>query len=228
MRILVPTCASYYRLLPGFAHQFNKYWDDSQEVFICGHEPLNVRLPDNFVFISVTPVSYPAVKWTNGVIRALQIFRDNYIVMMLEDYWLREKVNTTWINDLETWMEQHQDVLRMDLTADRLGSGCGYNVGKISDLEIIETPYTCAYQISLQAAMWNRRGLLNMLPNYLSPWEVETILQYTISKTWKIQGTRQVPVRYVNAWGMGWNGPGPNVSGLKEDDIKELRTEGII
>jgi hypothetical protein len=53
------------------------------------------------------------------------------------------------------------------------------------------------YQMSLQAAIWNRRNLLSLLRPGLNPWEVETQIDMK-NQPFRVLGTRQNLVRYAN------------------------------
>jgi len=224
--IVIYTNIWYYRFLPGFAYLFNKYWSAQIPVYVFGHEPLNVELPPNFAFESISPQSLLAESWSTGMIHTLQSMQTSHVILMLEDYWLKEPVNQSCVDDCSSFVVSHDEVLRMDLTGDRLGSGYAFDIGRWNKTDMIETYHDVPYQLSLQAGIWNRRWFLSMLIPQRSPWFFETMLQQSLPKYWRVIGTRQMPVRYVNAWGMGWKGPGPNVAGLPPEDIQALQGLG--
>jgi len=89
-------------------------------------------------------------------------------------------------------------VLRLDLTEDRLYAGGMFDVEPYGHYDIIETPPGTPYQMSLQAGIWRRTMLLELLQPGMSPWAVE--LQNSPPENMRVLGTRQNPVRYANVF----------------------------
>lgn len=101
------------------------------------------------------------------------------------------------INTLADYMRIHTDVVRLDLTTDRLYGKGMHDVEPWGHYDIIACDKDAMYQMSTQAAIWNRRNLLTLLRPGMNPWEVET--QTDMEKQpYGVLGTRQFPVRYAN------------------------------
>lgn len=233
VRVFVITCDKYAFALKGFAHQFGKYWSELQPVVVCGYNQPDTPLPANFTFFSIAPQEYPSSQWTTGLIEVLRHFDDTHLAIMLEDYWLCRGVNHQAVNTLYEFCCFNPQVLRMDLTDDRQYNGhvhdhesspyYGYN-------DIVETPADSPYQSSLQAGIWNRHLLLEVLQPGESAW------QFEIGKTGenirnrpdlKVLGTRQRPVRYANIF-RGGDTSQLNLTYLLPQDIEELKAIGAI
>lgn len=231
LRVFVITCDKYSFALKGFSFLFNRYWSELQEVVVCGYNP--VSLPDNFSFLQIAPNEYPSNQWTTGLKKVLERIDDSHLVIMLEDYWLCRGVNHQAVNTLYEFCRFNPKVLRMDLTDDRQYNGhvstyepepyYGYN-------DIIQTPADSPYQSSLQAGIWNRRLLLEVLHENESAWQFEigqTGTNIRQRDDLLVLGIRQRPVRYVNVF-RGGDISKMNLEGLTAKDIQELREVGAI
>jgi hypothetical protein len=196
VKVVVYTCTEYSDCLPGFAYLFNTFWSSLQPVAYAGCAPM--PLPPNFEWYNVE--SRVAARWSDGLIEFLQMLDDDILCWLLEDYYLCRTVQHEAVRSLSDYMLLHPEVVRMDLTADRLHSGHAVDVDVWGHCDIIETGWDVAYQFSTQAALWNRHHLLNILRPEMSPWDFE--LQ-DVQSNMRVLGTRQWPVRYVNLLGMG-------------------------
>jgi len=157
---------------------------------------------------------------------------DDHFVLLLEDYWLCRGVNHQAVGTLHELCTQHQDVLRMDLTDDRQYNGeardwervpyYGYN-------DIVWTPASSPYQMSLQAGIWNRRLMLEVLKPDKSAWQVELETGEKQLNKYTVLGTRQRPVRYANVFKGGDASPEAlNLTFLLPGDVDELRAAGAL
>jgi hypothetical protein len=197
--IYVTTCNKNLWLIRGFAHLFNIYWGQNWPVTVLGFSPPDFELPENFTFYSIHPEEAPADNWSDALRMALTVYTDNLFVLLLEDYWLQRTVDTAGVLALASYMNDNPDVLRGDLTGDRLYAGGKYDLCGWGHLDLLETPNNTPYQISLQAGIW-RRGLMTdprILTPGKSPWEFE-MHTGTPDKGFRVIGTYQMPVKYAN------------------------------
>jgi len=180
-----------------FAYLFNLFWSSLQEVTVLGYNTPDFPLPPNFTFMSLGK-DQGQNHWTDGLIGALRGMTDELLVLLLEDYWLCRKADNTGVATLADYVHQHPHVLRMDLTTDRLYSGGMFDVESFGHYDIVETPPGTPYQMSLQAGIWRRKLLLDLLQPGMSPWAVE--LQTSPPEDYRALGTRQNPVKYANVF----------------------------
>lgn len=235
LRVFVMTCDRYLWALKGFIHQFQKYWSTMQPVVIAGYALPDFTMPPNFVFRSIAPKDYGKDRWSTGLIEFLESVNDKHFILLLEDYWLCRMVNHLSIGTLYELCTIHPEIIRMDLTDDRLYAGDMGDFGLVPYYgcnDIIYTPPTSPYQMSLQAAIWNREALLSILQPDQSAWQVEIGKTSNILKDrvdlW-VLGTRQRPVRYANVFQGG--DPKPEslrLEHLLPSDIEELHKVGAI
>lgn len=235
LRVFVITCDKYLWALQGFIQQFQKYWSELQPVVVAGYSAPEFDLPDNFEFHSIAPEEYPKDRWSTGLVEFLRAMPDEHFVLLLEDYWLCRSVNHLAIGTLHELCQMHPKVLRMDLTDDRQYNGDVREFNRLPYYgcnDIIQTLADSAYQMSLQAGIWNRRLMLEVLKLDESAWQVE--LEGSATNLRKrddllVLGTRQRPVRYVNMFKGGDPSPAAlDLTGLLPGDVDELRATGAI
>lgn len=220
----------YLWALRPFAHQFNKYWSKDLEVKIVGFSLPPFSLPENFSFVSLGKMEdYPAEKWSDALIKFLTSeFLSPHFILMLEDYWLARPVDTRAIDLLGEYMSSHPEVLRVDITADRLYAGGMEDYGYCEYLDLIRSSPQSQYHMSLQAGIWNRDLMLRYLRRGENPWEFELNGTSRLSGDPQVLvlGTRQRPVRYAIAlWS---NRDYIEWSPILGSDISELRELGLL
>ena len=85
MNIYISTSDNYLHLLKPFSYLFNKFWSDSQRVFILGYKSPSFELPDNFKFISMGEqkgIQY----WANDLHKFFSSIDDEHFIFLKENY----------------------------------------------------------------------------------------------------------------------------------------------
>ena len=196
LRVFVEVSDNYLWALQPFIYLFQIHWSELQPVVIFGYSRPRFHLPQNFEFFSIANTNYPADRWSNGMISFLKSVRDEHFVFLLNDYWLSRTVDCRGVLACYDYIRSKPEVLRIDLTDDRLYAGGMFDVEAWGNYDIIETPRDTPYQMSTQAAIWNRERMLEVLVPNKSAWEVE--IHLTPLDEMRVLGTRQSPVRYAN------------------------------
>jgi len=190
-----------WSLMP-FAYLFLKYCGNDVRVDVAGYTQPKFSLPSNFHFYSIDTPQYPKEKWVDGFLKFLYVYNEPYFVLLLEDYWLCRNIDKSGIDLLREFMKVREDIVRIDITGDRLYAGNMRDVGYWDRFDIVEAPGS-PYQMSLQAGIWNKNKLIEIL-EYLpvgkrSAWDVELEgTSYFNAHNMIVYGTRQMPIRYVN------------------------------
>lgn len=226
MNIVVATSDKHNWCLAPFAHQFNKYWGSQYKVTIAGYTPPDVKLPNNFTFISIAQPEYPKEKWADGILRFLNTMVDfEDFILFLEDYWLSRPADVVGVHTLYDFLHENDDVLRMDLGADRLYAGGMRDIGYLDRFDLIQAKES-QYEMSLQLSIWKTKLFVDVLeglnPTQRSAWDVEIWgTPIVTAKKMNVYGTRQRPVRWAN----GCNnaiGKKAILEGLTMKDIDEI------
>jgi hypothetical protein len=222
MKVVVSVSDKYIWCLKPFSYFFNKYWSELQDVVVAGYGVPQFELPKNFKFYQIDSYNYPKEKWVDGFLRFLRWIEDDTFALLLEDYWLCRTVDVTGVSTLNDFMLFNRNILRMDLTADRQYAGGMKDIGYFGHYDIIEAKDS-QYQMSLQAGIWNRKLLIDVLDilpvDCRSAWDVELTGTTIVNENKDIHvfGTRQVPVRYVNAYNNA-DGINKEMGGFMEED----------
>lgn len=170
----------------------------------------------------------PKERWADGLLNFLYSYTPSHFVLLLDDYWINRKADMEGIDVLRGFMESRSDILRIDLTSDRLYAGGMRDIFAYDRFDIIEAPNS-QYQMSLQIGIWNKALLIEILeklsPNNRSAWNVELDgTGFVNSSDMKVYGTRQNLIRYTNAMNNGRPNE-VNFSGLTEDDLLIVKTQ---
>ena len=130
-------------------------------------------------------------------------------------------------------MKIQPNALRFDLTSDRLYSGNIKDAGYFENFDLIES-FDSQYQVSLQASVWNKSRLKELIEPGMSPWDIEMECTKRIKERpdLKVYGTRQWPVRYqimVRAGKLELNGDWMMPARqLSKNDLEELQAYGML
>jgi hypothetical protein len=161
-------------------------------------------LPPNFTIRSPSD-DLPTTKdqWSDLLIHFLEGYfkGESHFVLMLEDYWLVRTVDHKGVSTLGDFARANPEIARIDLTADRMFSGQAVYAGYYGHYDLVETPAPSDYQLSLQAGIWNREHFLTILESGWSSWQTELSGTTVMNDNpyMKVFGTKQTPVRYINA-----------------------------
>jgi hypothetical protein len=229
--IIVTTSDNYLPALKPFAWLAEKYWRGSAQFTIMGFTKPDFPLPDRFKFVSVgKPEDYPIEKWSDAVIDFLKKFKSPYFIFMLEDYWITRDVNIGAVRLAHKYMELHPNILKFDLTGDRLyAGGADLNYDTFGWLDIVLSDRMSAYQMSLMTGLWRRELFLRAMQKGWNPWEVE------LEGTTKLQGmndidvvgSRQWPIKHTLAFRSG-DSKTLKLEEVKQEDVYSLKRLGYL
>lgn len=209
MQILVLTSDKSMRLLQGFAHLWDKYAAELVDapIDVAGYSPLPFVLPKNYTYHSLGDFAdYPVKKWTDGLLKALDLSDDPVVLLLFDDYWLVRGVNVHAIGMASRLMYARPEILRFDLSSDRLYADGIESCGYMGCYDLICSNPTIPYHFSLQAGLWNRELLKQVVVPNEDPWECEMrgtarVAAHTGTQleNWQVLSTRQVPMKYLIA-----------------------------
>lgn len=195
MKTVVFTSDTHSWLLRGFFHQWQKYGND-WTIQVAGFTHPGT-LPEGVDFYSIGEFKdYPADKWSDAIIKYLENQEDELFLFMLEDYWLLRQVNQAVLDLVVAFMNNHPEVGRFDVAADRVFDRAARYVGSVGIMDICEAKGN--YSLSFQASIYRRKALLDALRPGESPWQSELKGTYRMNSLhWKVAGTYQWPINYM-------------------------------
>lgn len=220
--------------LEAFIHQHAKYWDTQQPTVIAGYSQPAASLPGNFSFLSLGKFpDYPVTRYSDGLIKLLQILGGELVILMMDDYWLRRPVDKLLVDQLWRYMLAKPSIIRMDLTADRLNSGNATLYDTLEGTKIVRT-IGGQYSLSLQAAIWRVPLLMEILERNESPWDIELRGSGRLNARHDllVLGTNHPPVEYMIGVQQGKLVTDGGYQGidhaLTSEDLHELQDAGSI
>lgn len=162
LTIVVTSCDDFEECWGPFAHGLDKYWAD------CIFPAILITNNKTFVHPKLRATTQGADKgWASNLIEALHKLSTPYILYLQEDYWLKTPVSTQTISRYLSLLESNNIAyLRLyPCPPPTVPSSYGDNIGTIPPGE--------PYRTSLQAAIWKKSVMLNLLQENESPWHFE-------------------------------------------------------
>ena len=163
--ILVNSCDKYESVWDPFFTFFQKSWRD------CPYKIyLNTELKtyhNNHVKVEVLNCT-KKVGWSLRLKRALKRIKSKYIIFLLEDFFLLEKVNQKELDRTISIMEKDSRISVIDFEYVERIKGYptlfeGYEQRDVNSM----------YLLNCQAAIWRRKDLIRFLSPYEDPWQFE-------------------------------------------------------
>lgn len=223
MRAVITTSDEYLHLLPGFAHQWNKYCGLPVTLIARNIEPM-CELPANFTVL-MSPARY--FDWSGSLCEALKQMSDEIILLGLEDYWLAGEVDIEALYNHRDYMVRHPDVVRIDLTEDRSQYP---HIRRDNYYQAVINPEAVEYVLSTQFSLWRRRYLIHALHPGVIPPQFEVELSRIAAKEQPVILGTGYKVLPCHGDGVVWNGKyqpeSLHLEYLNADDAAELRGLG--
>ena len=170
--IVVNTSDPYEDCWIPFFKLLSIYWPDCKYPLILNTELKTFSFPGINIISSRVAQEEPSKRptWSECLIRCLNSIDTELILYLQEDYFLNDYVNTEQLEEAISLM------LDNGWTNIRLQGTRGTGV-------LTPTPYpwlwrveqNARYRLSLQASLWNRKGLLRYLRRHETAWEFELL-----------------------------------------------------
>ncbi len=162
--VVVGTCDNYEDLWEPFFWLFHKYWEDCPYKIYIGTEKKECKNKGVY-----TLHSDPFVSWTRRMESILNQIDDEYIVFLLEDFFLNSKIDQNRIDQMINYMMKYNvDCVRLIPSP----PPC-HTVNKKMDLGLNE--FGAPYYVSAQPSIWKRESLVRLLDHDYSPWQFEIV-----------------------------------------------------
>lgn len=160
--IIVSSCDAYSDLWTPFFNSFFKYWGDCPyPIYLLTEEK------DCTVENVKTIKAGKSTNWSDRLIIATQELKSERVLLILEDFFLRSKVNSSSVSDLlDLSLKENIPMLRL---IPRPSPDSNNKVYK--GLGIINPG--SKFRVSTQSAIWNSDVLLDLLEPDESIWEFE-------------------------------------------------------
>lgn len=163
--VVVVSCDKYKELWTPFFSLWEKYWTDrAADVVIVTDELQVENLPERVENLCCgKDISF------SGKIRyALEKVREEYVLFLLDDFFLKEVCDNTQLNKIVEYMQRNKvDYCRLIDIPKTLPKNKLY----------VEIPENLPYGVNLQMGIWKKNTLKRCLEGQeLNPWELEVSL----------------------------------------------------
>jgi hypothetical protein len=162
LTLLIGSCDSYSFLWNNFIKLCDKYWEPECKKIIVS-ETLKIE-SDSYEFL--TPGSN--MNWSDRIIKAINKIDTEFIFFILDDYFLREKISSNFINQSINFLK--------DKNANKLiFTTIPENTYKLSHVEnnLYKMNDDSDYLTSVQPAIWRKSFLLECMQKDWNPWQFE-------------------------------------------------------
>ena len=220
--ILVNSCDSYSDLWEPFFLLLKKYWAGEIPEIVLNTETKDFSMNGLQIHCPHCPDN-PKGFYGKRLKYALNTIDTEYVLCLLDDFFIRETVDTARIEQLIDCMDRNQNISCFNFEDPFEGERSVQYPGFVSLPQIAE------YKLNMQAAIWRKDDLYKLWKDRVDPWTWETVsnkLTYTSTKEYYfLEKGHRTPVSYGKMPGLTWG----VVRGkwMEEDVVPLFEKEGI-
>lgn len=203
LTVLVCSCDAYEDLWYPFFKLFNKYWGKCPCRIILNTEAKKYEY-ENLNIESFSFYEANKVKYGERFLRHMEEIKTPYTLILLDDFFIREKVDVNKITEIISWMEADESIATFNFDAVK----DDYNI-KSEFGDFVERNRISPYKLNLQAGVWRTDCLRSFWRKNDSPWAWEL---YGNSRTFDgkykfycLESLNATPIQYGNGdcgWGV--------------------------
>lgn len=161
MIILVLSCDKNTETFEAFHHCMEKYWQKHPTIIYYTE---SVQNP----FYRTISVAHELWQWTKGVKEVLKKIKDEQVLIMVDDCFIRRQVDTLRVDEAETILANNENIAMLNFEqswdpADEVTEYPGWK----------RRTHGSRYEVSIMCGLWNREKLIQVLEPESDPWEVE-------------------------------------------------------
>lgn len=159
MVILVCSCDKDEDIWYPFHHCIEKYYKEHPKIIYSTETKTNP-------YYETICKNEPLEKWTKRIRETLKEINDNEILLMIDDLFIREKVDTKKIEYARSNLKGNIACFNFEKAFNSNDKESGLNGWKIRQKG-------SEYELSLMCGLWNKEKLIKVLENDSDPWTVE-------------------------------------------------------
>lgn len=179
-KVLVFSCDKYEDTWYPFFTLMDKYWADCPYEFILNTE--SKKCKEKLKNIQVTTFGlYQAgekVPYGKRTLDHLNKMNCKYVIIMMDDFFVRSKVNTGELEKIMGWMDQDESIASFCLVHHDDPHSCKYWRHEVRYENYSLRPRYCKHNYDFQASVWRRDALIKSWKEYFNPWEWEGPANY--------------------------------------------------
>lgn len=164
--VVVSTCDKYVDLMNGFFVLFRKYWSDCPYPIYLNleHEVLNYE--------GVTSINSGETFWCRRLRNVVNVCNTDYIILLLDDFYIEDKVNQSAINQCIDEMDKNHNIVSFVFDRVKFDNEESYL------LNFQKRKRFGKYRHALQAGIWRKDYLMRSLDIDANAWEYEYVFNF--------------------------------------------------
>lgn len=170
--IVVLSFDDYSDLWIDFFSLFEKFWSNNKEsIYLVTNEK-------DFVYKNLNIIKTgKEIDWFTRTKKALEMIKEDTIILFLEDYFISDYVNEQDIDEILKYMYENNVLYYRLINIPKLKPNINSFRGYIKKNE--------QYGVNLQCAIWDKKylfSILNSMPEGKTAWDFEVIINNKINK----------------------------------------------
>lgn len=161
MKVLVLSCDKNEDIFEPFHYCMEKYWKDHPEVIYATE---TIQNP----YYKTICYNYPLENWTTRIRKTLNDIEDDQILIMIDDFFIRQPVDTKRIEYLSTQLKGNIAVFGFEKSFDS-------NDVETDVVGMKRRQHDSAYEVCINCGLWQKDKFIDILKGEHNPWEVEGI-----------------------------------------------------
>lgn len=158
MVIVVSSCDKNEDIFYAFYHCMEKYWKDHPEIIYVTE---TIQNP----YYKTINKDYPVELWTKRMREALEEIEDKHVLLMADDLFIREKVDTKRLKEADKLVKDNVALVNLEKCFNE-------NDKEVAPGFKMRTKGS-AYELSLMCGIWDREKLIHVLDKDIDCWSIE-------------------------------------------------------
>lgn len=202
--LLVCSCDSYEDTWYPFFKLFKHYWSDCDMPIILNTETKKYEFNGLDINCFQLYKQDEIVPYGQRLIDHLKKIETDYVFILIDDFFIREYVDSNAISSCLDYIKNHSDVAAISF--DAVKDDLNVDDGELE--KFLLRPRYGEYIVNLQGAIWNKEKLISYVRGHESPWEFEingTFRSYeTQDKFYTLKDLSLSPINYGKKKGLTW------------------------
>lgn len=178
--VVLCTCDAYSDLWDGFFYLFRKYWPDFQGEIILNTETKEYSC-DNLKIIPLKLKENESIAWSNMLFKALSMCKSEQILLVLDDFFFVDYVNTKRFEETRLYMQNHKEVKSITYFYEMGGTNRSAGLPGF-----VYRKHFTPYKMTAHLTLYDRDFLKSILRDGENAWEFE--VNGTV-RSWVRRGT---------------------------------------
>lgn len=159
MKILVLSCDKNEDLWFPFHHCIEKYWEEHPEIIYATESKINP-------YYKTICHNEPLERWTKRIRKTLKDISDDKILIIMDDYFIRQKVDIKRIKYVNKHLKNNIACFYFEKSFDNNDENTPYKDFK-------KRQHGSNYEVSINCGLWQKDKLINVLERDTNPWDIE-------------------------------------------------------